>query len=145
MGNSQQGTSTATLNGLSVVGRYYFFSVSVGTLITRSGTQPNNTTLTISYYVSGVDGYPNGTVGLYGANVTFTDAVTSPTVTFAGTMSAGWWVVNLPNNNSGWTNPFFGGGVLAPVVANTSSTLTYTFSMTSTNPDVLGAGYVWHA
>ena len=136
-----QGSSTTARTSLPVLGRYYFFSVTVGALVSASGTQPNNATITISHSLTGVDGYTNGDSGLYGATVTFTDAVTTPTVFFSTNM----WYVSLPNNDAGWRYPFFGGGVLAPVYNATPPTLTYTFSMTSTNPNVLGEAYTWHA
>ena len=132
-----QGKSNATLNGTPVVGRYYFFLVSVGSIYTKSGTQPNNAIITITHSVTGLPGY-NGTVNLDRAVITFTDSVLTPTLIH----SEGQWLLSLPNNDATWQRPVFGGGSLVQVLDPSPSTLSYSFSMTSNSVDVLGAAWL---
>ena len=133
-----QGTSTATLNGTPVVGRYYFFSVSIGSILTMSRMQPNNATITITHSVSGLPGY-NGEVELDGAVITFTDSVLIPTLIHYG----GQWLLSLPNNDPTWQVPVFGGGSLVQVLDPSPASPFYSFTMTSDSADMMGAAWLW--
>ena len=100
--------------------------------------QPNNATITVTHSVTGLPGY-NGPVNLDGAVITFTDSVFTPTLI----RSEGQWLLSLPNNDTSWQVPVFGGGSLVKVLDPSLSHLYYSFSMTSDCVDVLGAAWLW--
>ena len=133
-----QATSNGTLTGTIIVDRYYFFSLSVGSIDTDDKKQPNNATITVTHSVTGLPGY-NGPVNLDGAVITFTNSVLTPTLIYSG----GLWRLSLPNNDSNWKVPVFGGGSLVRVRDPSPPNLSYSFSMTSDSVHVLGAAWLW--
>ena len=128
------------MNGTLVFNRFYFFSLSVGSIYTNGGTQPNDAKITTTHSVDGLPGY-NGSVNLHGSIISYTSSVSTPTLTHAG----GRWLLSLPNNDANWQVPVFGGGSLIPVLdASPIPNLSYSFSMTSDSVDVLGAAWLWN-
>ena len=111
--------------------------MSVGSIYTNGGMQPNNATITITHSVTGLPGY-NGSIDLDGAVITFTDSVLIPTLIHSG----GKWLLSLPNNDPTWQVPIFGGGSLVQVL-DPSPSPSYSFSMTSDSADILGAAWLW--
>ena len=120
------------------MGRYYYFSVSIGSIYTNGGMQPNNATITITHSVTGLPGY-NGPVNLDTAVITFTDSVVIPALIHSG----GMWLLSLPNYDSSWKIPVFGGGSLVQVLDPSPANLSYYLSMSSDSFDILGAAWLW--